>query len=197
MAAHREIRADFDRETLVVYQAYSAVIAEPALAAGRFVAPFSMTRMTWIKPSLTWLLVRSNWARRSGQERILGVRIRRAGWEEALGEAVLTEFEASVHGSREHWAQAFDRAPIHVQWDPERSLRGAKLPHRSIQVGVSRHRIERFVDEWIVGLEDLTSRVRAMREHVDAGRVDRARRLLPAERPYPLGDALMRRLGMG
>jgi len=34
-----------------VYQAYPAEIAVPALANGRFVAPFKRDRMTWIKPS--------------------------------------------------------------------------------------------------------------------------------------------------
>ncbi len=56
MAAQREIRAGFDRETLVVYQAYAPAIAGPALAAQRFVPPFSFNRMTWIKPSFLWLM---------------------------------------------------------------------------------------------------------------------------------------------
>ncbi|MCA9706766.1 MAG: DUF4291 domain-containing protein [Myxococcales bacterium] len=196
MTPLRQIRADFDRGTIVVYQAYGPAIAEPALRAGRFVAPFSLTRMTWIKPSFPWLMARSSWARRPGQERILAVRIHRSGWDAALREGVLTSFEAGAHGDPEAWSAAFERAPIHVQWDPERSLRGAKLPHRSIQVGVSRHRIERFVSEWLVSLEDLTPRVHEMHRQLAAGRVDRARRLLPPERPYPVDDAVARRLGM-
>ncbi|MFC3502078.1 DUF4291 family protein [Micromonospora krabiensis] len=46
-----QIRARFDADTVTVYQAYPPEIAEPALAAGRFVAPFRRERMTWIKPS--------------------------------------------------------------------------------------------------------------------------------------------------
>jgi hypothetical protein len=79
MPAEREIRADFDRDTIVVYQAYNAAIADAALKAGRFVPPFSFGRMTWIKPSFLWLMHRSNWGRKSGQERILAVRITRTG----------------------------------------------------------------------------------------------------------------------
>ena len=37
------MRALHDEETLVVYQAYSPAIAEPAIAAGTFVAPFSVS----------------------------------------------------------------------------------------------------------------------------------------------------------
>ncbi len=51
MAAQYEIRADYDTDTIVVYQAYAPAIADAALRAGRFVAPFSFHRMTWIKPS--------------------------------------------------------------------------------------------------------------------------------------------------
>ena len=84
------IRADFDASTITVYQAYSPAIADAAVAAGRFVEPFSFRRMTWVKPSLLWLAHRSNWARSRGQERILAVRMTRTGWDAALGEGVLT-----------------------------------------------------------------------------------------------------------
>ena len=47
----RQIRASFDRDTIVVYQAYDHRIADAVLSAGRFVAPFLFHRMTWIKPS--------------------------------------------------------------------------------------------------------------------------------------------------
>ncbi|MGF6882260.1 hypothetical protein ABIA39_002859 [Nocardia sp. GAS34] len=48
-------------------------------SAQRFVSPFSLNRMTWIKPSFRWLMQRSGWARKPGQEHILAVRITRAG----------------------------------------------------------------------------------------------------------------------
>jgi hypothetical protein len=35
---------------------------------------------------------------------------------------------------------------IHVQWDPERSIRGADSGCNSIQVGLSRHIIQKYVD---------------------------------------------------
>ncbi|MED5374611.1 MAG: DUF4291 domain-containing protein [Myxococcota bacterium] len=196
MPAHRAIRADHTRDTLVVYQAYSDAIADPALAAGRFVPPFSMTRMTWIKPSFLWLMARSNWGTKRGQERILALRLRRSGWEQALSEAVLTAFEPQVHGTRTAWEQAFSQATVHVQWDPERSLAGAKLSHRSIQVGISRHRIHDLVEDWIVDLRDLTPTVRKIRALRDAGKHKEAKRLLPPERAYTVPDGLQRRLGM-
>ena len=79
MPAEHEIRADYDRDTVVIYQAYSPAIADAALKAGRFVPPFSFHRMTWIKPSFLWLMHRSNWGQKGGQERVLAVRVSRAG----------------------------------------------------------------------------------------------------------------------
>lgn len=194
MTALRQIRADFDADTIVVYQAYRPAIADAALAAGRFVAPFSFARMTWIKPSLLWLMHRSNWASKTGQERILKVRITRAGWEHALSRAVLTAPEPAVHGSTAAWAASFEAAQVHVQWDPERSLRGAALNHYSIQVGVGRALVRTFAEDWTVELTDLTPTVRAISALVRAGQHTRARRLLPPERPYPLDASIARRI---
>ena len=192
----RSIRADHSPDTIVVYQAYPARIAEPSLRAGRLVAPFSMSRMTWIKPSFLWLMARSNWGQKAGQERILAVRITRSGWEQALAEGVLTAYTPGVHASVAAWDAAFKVAPIHIQWDPERSLSGARLAEDSIQVGVSRHRIEAFVHDWTVGLEDLTPKVRKIRSLRDQGKHRQARRLLPPERGYPVPEALRKPLGM-
>lgn len=192
-----EIRADYDARTIVVYQAYSPAIAGPAVTAQRFVPPFSLHRMTWIKPSFLWLMERSNWGRKSGQECILAVRITRAGWEEALSLGVLTHPEPRIHGDADRWRAAFDRAPVHIQWDPERSLRGASLDHYAIQVGLSRHVIERFVDEWTVEILDLTPTVRKMAELLKAGRSSEASRLLPRERVYPVPEELRKPLRLG
>ncbi|MGE7389670.1 DUF4291 domain-containing protein [Streptomyces sp. NPDC004126] len=185
MTPQFQVRADYDARTIVVYQAYAPAIADAALRAGRFVEPFSFRRMTWIKPSFLWLMHRSNWARKAGQERILGVRMTREGWEAALAEAVLTTSAP----------EAVARAAVHVQWDPERSPRGAALNHYSIQVGIGRGLIRTFTDEWVTGVTDLTPQVRKAEALVRTGQAGRAQRLLPPERPYPLPPALEARLG--
>ena len=194
MPAEHEIRADFDRETIVVYQAYAPAIADAALTAQRFVPPFSTHRMTWIKPSFLWLMHRSNWGLRTGQERILAVRITREGWEKALSLAVLTSFSPSVFRSPGDWEMQFRAARVYLQWDTERSIRGAGLPYFSIQVGLSRHIIKEFVDDWTTRIEDYTPRVRKIHELMRSGRTDTAKRHLPPESIYPLGADLARRL---
>jgi len=192
-----EIRADYDRETIVVYQAYSDAIADPALASQKFVAPFSFRRMTWIKPSFRWMMHRSNWGQKPGQERTLGVRITRAGFDEALSLGVLTSPDGPVYGDARRWQREFEAAHVHIQWDTERSTSGAALDHYSIQVGLSRHVIRRFVEDWIVSIEDFSPRVAKLRKLHRAGRRKEADRLMPPERVYQVEDAVGRRLLMG
>ncbi|GAA4071243.1 DUF4291 domain-containing protein [Actinomadura miaoliensis] len=190
-----EIRAVHDRESITVYQAYRPGIAVPALEAGRFVPPFSRIRMTWIKPSFLWLMARSNWARKPGQEMILAVRITRAGWEEALRQAVPTHPDRRVFRDSDEWRARFARALVHVQWDPERTLRGAKLEARSLQVGISRHIVDRYVDDWTISIEDRTPLVRKIHRLLQDGDTAKANSLLPKERPYPLPPEIADRIG--
>ncbi len=191
-----QIRASYDHNSIVVYQAYSKAIALPALRNNRFVAPFSFTRMTWIKPSFLWLMERSNWGLKSAQEMILAVRITRQGWEEALSYAVLTSPDPSVYRGYDEWETQFGQALVYVQWDPERTLRGKSLPIKSIQVGLSRHIIEKYVNDWTIDIQDMTPLVRKIYGVLQAGQETKARDLLPKERVYPLSPALTRKIGI-
>ena len=68
--------ADFDDEGVYFYQAYSHNIANWAMEHQKLGGPeFNPTRMTWIKPSLAWVLYRSGYARKRNQERILKVKL--------------------------------------------------------------------------------------------------------------------------
>lgn len=194
MGKEREIRADFDRDTMVVYQAYSPAIADRALEAQKFVAPFSFHRMTWIKPSFLWLMHRSQWGQKPGQERVLSVRIQRSGWDRALSLAVHTSYDRRIFRSPNDWAAQFSLAQVHLQWDTERSLRGGALSHFSIQIGLSRQIIQEFVEEWIVSINDESPRVAKMAKLLAAGKSDEARRLLPPDKTYPVAPALAKRL---
>lgn len=194
MVALHEIRAQYDQNTIVIYQAYAPGIAGPAVVHQRFVAPFSFQRMTWIKPSFLWLMHRSQWAQKANQERILAVRIKRTGWDRALKLGVLTNPEPSVYRNADQWQAEFSKAPVHIQWDPERSLRGASLNHFSIQVGISRQLILEYVEDWIVEINDITPTVVRIRDSLRAGNEGAAKRLLPVERVYPVPTELGKRI---
>ena len=184
----RQLRALFDDESLTVYQAYSPQIADRALAAGRFVSPFKIHRMTWVKPSFLWMMYRSGWATKPMQERVLAVRIARAGFEEALTQACLTHFDPAVHSSHDAWKAQRDASPVRVQWDPERSLDLQPLPWRSIQVGLSGPVVRDYVRRWTLGITDVTGLAHEVHALVDAGRAQQARDLVPQERAYPLPE---------
>jgi len=139
---------------------------------------------------------RSNWGQKSGQEYILAVRITRAGWEDALAQAVLTAPEQGVYHDAAEWRDQLDRAPVLVQWDPERSLRGAALQYDAIQVGLGRQIIARYVDEWTGEIRDCTPLVRKIHGLLRAGEASKATKLLPAERVYPTPATIARRLGI-
>lgn len=197
MPAVHEIRADYNATSIVVYQAFPKAITDAALEAGTFVAPFSFGRMTWIKPSFLWMMERSNWGQKAGQEQVLAVRLTRMGWEQALAQAVLTHPEKGVHRDEEDWRRQFEQASVYVQWDPERTLRGIPLDFKSIQVGISRHIIEQYVSEWIVGITDMTPLVRKMHGLLQSGQATKAKGFLTKERVYPVPPTTALRLGMG
>src|SRR5215470_19069983 len=82
---YRQIRALYTDNTITVYQAYPPEIAGCALRAGRFVPPFKLDRMTWIKPSFLWMMYRCGWGYKDpNQERVLAIDISRSGFEWAL-----------------------------------------------------------------------------------------------------------------
>lgn len=197
MSAEYEIRARYDKETVVVYQAYGESIADAALREQRFVAPFSFRRMTWIKPSFRWLMYRSNWGQKKNQERTLAIRILRSGWEKALAQGVLTHPEPTVYSHPALWEKQFKNATVHIQWDTERTLRGAALNQFSIQVGLSREIIREFVDEWIVEIEDMTPAVTKIRSAMKTGKLKRAQQFIPNERVYPVEGNLGKKILIG
>ncbi|MEV8092834.1 DUF4291 domain-containing protein [Kitasatospora sp. NPDC085879] len=191
----RAVRAAHDERSLVVYQAYRVEIAEAALSAGTFVPPFKRERMTWIKPSFRWMMYRSGWASKPGQERVLAVRISRAGFEQALALACPSHHDRRCHASREEWRAELATSPVRVQWDPERSTRLGALEHRALQLGLSGRVVADYVDEWILGITDATALAHEARALVRDGRTDLADALIPAETPYPLPEHLAARIG--
>jgi uncharacterized protein DUF4291 len=191
----RLVRAAYTDQTITVYQAYAPPIADAAVRAGTFVPPFSRDRMTWIKPSFGWIMHRSGWAGKPGQERVLAIEITRAGFEWAIAHSCLSHYEPRQHDSQQAWAVGKAAAPVRVQWDPDRSLSGERLVRRAIQVGLSGDGVRRYCDEWICSVSDITATARHIGQLARAGRIAEAECELPAERVYLLGPTLVRRIG--
>jgi hypothetical protein len=192
----RQVRAVFDDQTITVYQAYSATIAVPAAAAGSFAGtPFKPDRMTWIKPSFLWMMYRSGWATKPDQEHVLAIRITRTGFEEALSQACLSHFDHDVYADHAAWEERKRTSPVRIQWDPERDLALNPLAWRSLQVGLGGKAANDYLHRWIVRIDDITTHVRDLHDHLTAGRTDAVHAGLPTEHPYPLSPDLAQIIG--
>lgn len=154
--AGRHVVASFDADTVVVYQAYRAEIADHAVHHQRFGGPWSFTRMSWIKPGFMWMMYRSGWATKPGQERVLAVTLRRAPFETLVNSAVLSHYVEGVHPSRESWKEDAALSDVRVQWDPDHSPKGGKLERRAIQLGLRGDALRRYAVEWVVSIADVT-----------------------------------------
>lgn len=180
----QQIRAVYDDTTIRVYQAYSDVIADSALAHGRFVSPpFKMERMTWIKPSFLWMMYRAGWGfKEPGQSRILAIDITRDGFEWALAHSCLSHADPSM--SKEEWERLKSESPVRIQWDPERDLLLQPLPHRAIQIGLSKEAVKLYASQWIRRITDVTPLAHEIQALVQDKQFEDAKRRLPVEHPY-------------
>lgn len=185
-----QIRAHQTPTTLTVYQAYPPPIALPLAQSQRFPSTWKRDRMTWIKPSFLWMMYRSGWSRKEGQERVVAIEISRAGFDWALAHSCLSAYQPGVHADRDAWRAALRRSPARVQWDPERDWRLQPLPYRALQLGLSGEAVRRYAEEWLVSVTDVTALAHAVHERVREGDEAGARGLLPEETPYvPAGGA--------
>lgn len=88
------------------------------------------------------------------------------------------------------WQKRLQNSPVRVQWDPERDLQFTPLDYRSIQIGLSADAVDKYVDDWIVGITDVTEVMRQIEKCLAEDRMEDATRLVPTEEVYPLSEEL-------
>lgn len=195
--AGRHVLAQFDAGSVVVYQAYRPAIGRWAAEHGHLGGPdFSLGRMSWIKPNFCWMMFRSGWGTKEGQEITLALRITRAAFDALLAAAVPSSFGA-VPGrwaNPEAWKAAVAGSDVRLQWDPDHHPSGAPLERRALQLGLRGEALARFAREWIVSLEDVSELVAEQRVHAQARAWDRL--VTPREEVYPVAPALAASLGL-
>jgi hypothetical protein len=192
----RHILAQFDERSVVVYQAYPPSIAHFAAEHGYFGGEhFSLGRMTWIKPNFVWMMYRSGWGTKAGQEVTLAVRLKREAFDAMLAAAVHSSFDRDVYGDEERWRAAVAGSAVRLQWDPDHDPRGNPLPRRAIQLGLRGDVLASYAREWIIEIEDVSAFVAEQRAHALAGEDDRL--VTPREAVYDVADlAVARRVGI-
>ena len=194
-ARGRHILTQFEDESVVVYQAYRPEIGHFAARHGYFGGAFSLGRMSWIKPNFLWMMYRSGWGSKEGQEVTLAVWLRRAAFDAILRQAVHSTFVPEVYPSAADWQRAVAGSSVRLQWDPDHDPAGDKVERRAIQLGLRGDVLARYAREWTLRIEDVSSFVEEQRPHARAAACERL--ILPREEVYPVADAdTARRLGV-
>jgi hypothetical protein len=187
----RQILAAFDDSGIIVYQAFQPDTVLEAVRLQAFGKGFGLDRMTWIKPSLGWMLYRSGYASKDRQQRIAQVTITHDGFRTMLADAVPSSYERELFASKSDWSIALKRGQARYQWDPDRDLSLRPLEHRALQLGIQGDLIRRYAREWIVRIADVTDLAHQIRDAVAANRPTPP---VPVERVYDVPDELARRL---
>jgi hypothetical protein len=191
----RHILAQFDDDTVIVYQAYRPAIGRFAVEHGKFGGEFSYSRMSWIKPNFLWMMYRSGWGTKEGQEVTLGLRLRREFFDSILATAVPSTWDPIQFRTEEEWSKSVAGSSVRLQWDPDHSPSGAKLERRAIQLGLREAALEAFGKREIVEIIDASEFVSEQRARLFSDGVSAL--LTPRERVYrPADPAVAVRLGL-
>lgn len=182
----RHILAQAEAESVIVYQAFRPDIGQYAIKHGCFGGNFSYSRMSWIKPNFLWMMYRSGWGTKPGQEVTLAIRIRRQFFERILAQAVESSLTNSVINSPEEWERAVATSSVRMQWDPDHHPNGASLERRAIQLGLRGWMLIDYGKKEILEIIDLTSFVNEQRSNITPTRITQL--IVPVEREYIPSD---------
>lgn len=164
--AGQHILAQFDDESVIVYQAYRPEIGRFAIENGYFGGEFKYSRMSWIKSNFLWMMYRSQWGQAEGQEVILGVRLKRTFFDSLLTQAVASSFDRDAFNSRDEWAAAVGGSDVRLQWDPDHMPNGEKCERRAIQLGLRGAALEAYGKQEIVQIIDMSAFVAEQRANI-------------------------------
>ncbi len=190
----RHIMAQFDEASIYVYQAFRPAIAEYALEHQRFGGPFSFSRMSWIKPNFLWMMFRSGWAGKEGQEYILAIRLKRQFFDEILSGAVASTYDPTRFDSHASWKQSVESSDVRLQWDPDHDPCGRCLERRAVQLGLRGNMLARYGQTELLSIEDVTPFVIQQRELIKSNLQEL---LTPTEEVYhPTNPTAIQAVGL-
>ena len=162
----QHILAQFDDDTIIVYQAYRPEIGKFAVEKGYFGGDFKFSRMSWIKPNFLWMMYRSQWGQSEGQEVVVALRLKRRFFDSLLAQAVSSSFDPIAFASHDVWATAVAHSDVRRQWDPDHLPNGEKCERRAIQLGLRGAALESYGKREIVQIIDMSDFVAEQRSHI-------------------------------
>jgi hypothetical protein len=178
----QHILAQFDEDTIIVYQAYRPSIGRFAVENGYFGGDFKYSRMSWIKPNFLWMMYRCQWGQAEGQEVVLAIRLQRRFFDSLLVQAVPSSFDARTFSSHEDWASAVARSDVRLQWDPDHLPTGEKCERRAIQLGLRGAALEAYGKREIVKIIDMSAFVAEQRANIHGWKTGKL--MTPSEQVY-------------
>ncbi len=176
----QHIMAHYDKDTIVVYQAYRPEIGLHAAKHQSFGGPFSYNRMSWIKPNFLWMMYRSGWGTKEGQEITLAITLRRTFFDELLESAIASGFTASNFENIDDWKRALPKSEVRLQRDPDHDPSGSPVTGRAIQLGLRGETLHRFGNDEALRIEDISEFVATQRNQIETPES----LIIPDERPY-------------
>lgn len=178
----KHILAQYDDDSIIVYQAYNPSIGNAAIENGVLCGDFSYTRMSWIKTNFLWMMFRFAWGTSANQEITLGFRISRLFFNSLLEQAVASSCNASGFASEQEWKRALGRSSVRLQWDPDHHPSGAPQERRAVQLGLRGEALASFGRHELLEIVDLTAFVAEQRSILSASGIGALR--MPSERVY-------------
>ena len=182
----RHILAQYDQDTIIVYQAYRPSIGRYAAEHGRFGGDFSYSRMSWVKPNFLWMMYRSGWGTKEGQEVTLALRLRRTFFDSLLARAVPSSWDPQQFTSQEEWSKTVSQSSVRLQWDPDHQPSGTKLERRAIQLGLRGAVLEEFGTRELVEVMNISDFVTEQRDRLSSA--GDSALVTPRERVYRPAD---------
>ena len=192
----KHILAQYDNDSIFVYQAYTPAISDFAAEHQHFGGEFSFTRMSWIKPNFLWMMYRSGWGTKPGQEVTLAVRLKRSFFDNILQLAVASNFrQCSTFETQDQWKQAVASSNVRLQWDPDHNPTGAKEERKAIQLGLRNETLREYGCDAVIEIIDISGFVAEQRKYIGE---DFTALVTPKERIYmPASVEAQQNIGLG
>ena len=191
-ASGKHILAQFNENSIVVYQAYRSSIAHFAAQNGFFGGEFSFSRMSWCKPNFLWMMYRSGWGTKENQEATLAIWLKRSFFDKVLAQAVPSSYDETLFPDKAAWTKAVASSQVRLQWDPDHSPSGTALKRRAIQLGLRDAMLREYGRNAILKIEDISDFVLEQRANISSPKLQ-----IPSEKVYkPANEMTILRLGL-
>ena len=110
------------------------------------------------------MMYRSGWAEKPGQERILGIWIKKTDFEKILLNSTFTSYAQTKGITESEWKNTLTTQPVRLQWDPDHLPNGEKHTRKAIQLGIKGELLDEFGKQMIEEIVDFTSFVQNQRK---------------------------------